>query len=269
MSAVNYAISKIQQHIPAPLLEQTFFALQNHRTRIPITLESRIQDEVIQKMVLPDINVIGGTTIMIPLDQCNILEQDQNVTVFQIPPQVTDNRQITSVMEMMTPGTGMTNTGYIGGGVGASGSQIGTAAAQQLSSMQTMQQISLGKTMLLNSNTVMIEGPYYYTRTCMLKVTVGHDNGLASIDHRNKLAFADLVVLATKAYIYTKNLVAMNEGYIQGGAQLGIYKDTVDSYSDALEMYHEKLRTSWAKVDKLNDHLTRHSLISLMVGRPM
>lgn len=266
MSAINYAISKIRQEIPAPILEQSFFALQNHRTRIPITLETRIQDEVVQKMVLPDINVIGGTTIFIPLDMCRIIEQINQYTVFHIPPQATDNRQITSVLEMVTPGTGIGNGMYVGGG---NSSQIGSAASQQLQSMKTMTPMTEGRTMLLNSNTVMIEGPYYHSPSCMLKAVVGHDNGLSSIDHRNYLAFAELVVLATKAYIYTLNLVSMNEGYIQGGAQLGVYKDVIDSYSDALDMYHERLKTKWAIVDKLNDHVTRHALVTLMVGRAM
>lgn len=269
MSTINYAISKVRQHIPTLALEQTFFALLNHRTRIPITLESRIQDEVIQKMVLPDMNVIGGTTIIIPLNECTILEQDQAVTVFQIPSHVTDNRQITSVMEMMTPGTGLANSSFNSMGIGSNGSEIGTAAMQQLNSMKSMQKISEGRTKLINSNTVMVEGSYYYNNFCMLKVVVGHDNGLSSIDHRNSLAFAELVVLATKAYIYNTNIIEINEGVVLGGAQMGVYKDIVDGFSDALEMYHDYLRTTWAKVDKLNDHLTRNSLISLMVGRPM
>lgn len=266
MSIINYTMNKIQQSIPMIVLDQTFFALLNHKTRIPMTLESRIQDEVIQKMVLPDINVIGGTTIFIRLDLCQLLEQQQQYSVFYIPPEVLDNRQITSALEMVTPGMGIGNTSYIGG---QGSSQIGSAGFQQSRSMQTMSENSFGKTMLINSNTVMVEGPYYHAPMCMLKVTVGHDNILSSIDHRNSLAFAELVILATKAYIFNKNSVAMNQGLIQGGASLDVYKEVVDSYSDALDMYHERLRTKWAVVDKLNDHDSRNRLISLMVGKPM
>lgn len=266
VSILNYVIDKIKEEIPEFVLEQAFFSQELYRTRIPVTVDTRIQELVIQKTVLPDINVIGGTTIYVPLHLCEILERDYSYTVIRVPPEAIDNQHITSVLEVVTPGTGLGNRSYMTGG---SASQVGAAAQQQLQSMTTMNNLTSGKTMLINTNTVMVEGPYQYIDHCMLKVTVGHDALLSSIDHRNSLAFAELVILAVKAYIYNKNVIAVDQGMIQGGSELGSFARIVGEYSDAREMYKERLKTSWAKVDKLNDHDTRNRLISLMVGRPM
>lgn len=265
MNNINTAIDMVMRSIPEPILKQTFITLQSHKTRIPVTLSTCIAEQIIYKKVLPDMNIVGGTTVVIPLDQCIVKHQDVNFTIYHIPKSVTDNRKIVNVLEMMVNGylqpsvSGLTN--HV--------SEIGLATTQSLLAMKTLPYRSEGRVNLIGDNTVMVEVPYHMAMNNSIRCMLEYDTGLTEISPRASLDFAKLVVLCTKAHIYNANVVEMDMGYIKGGAQLGIYKDIIDGYSDALDEYYEELKTRWSKIAKLDDNETRKRLITLMVGRVM
>lgn len=265
MNNINIAVDMVMRTIPEPILRQTFVSLQAHRTRIPVTLAACITEQIIYKKVLPDMNIVGGTTVMIPLAQCHVRSQDPLFTVYHVPKELTDNRKIVNVLEMTVAGY-LHPTGTV---MSQHTSESGRAAAQMLSAAKTMRYQSEGRVNLIGDNTVMVEVPYHLAQHNALRCMLEYDSGLTEISPRASLDFAKLVVLCTKAHIYNANVVEMDMGYIKGGAQIGVYKDIIDGYSDALEEYYEELKVRWAKIAKLDDNETRKRLITLMVGRLM
>lgn len=263
MNNINTAVDMVMRSIPEPILKQTFITLQAHKTRIPVTLATCIAEQIIYKKVLPDMNIVGGTTVLIPLDQCEVRHQDPYFTIYHIPREITDNRKVVNVLEM-------TVNGYLhpsGMPMSMNTSEVGRATSQLLASTKSMRYQSEGRINLIGDNTVMVEVPQHMAQHNVIRCMLEYDTGLTEISPRASLDFANLVVLCTKAHIYNANVVEMDVGYIKGGAQLGIYKDIIDSYSDALEQYYEELKVRWAKIAKLDDHETRKRLITLMVGR--
>lgn len=265
MNAITYAIQWVQRYIPQPILKHTFITLMKHRTTIPVTVATRISEEIIYKQVMPDMNIIGGTTILVPLDQCTVLSQDRFYTVYHVPKKLTDNRKIVSVHELTVAGH------YVASGAVSTNltSEAANAASQMVASTQSLPYVSEARTQLLSENTLMVELPYHLATNNVLRCVVEYDTNLNNINPRSTIDFAELVLLATKAYIYNENRIPIGQGYIMGGASIDAYKDEIDSYSDAQEKYLEMLKTKWAIIDKLNDFETRKRLITLMTGRAM
>lgn len=265
MNAVTYAIDMVKRQIPDEVLKQTFISLFAHRTRIPVTVSSRLAEEIVYEKVLKDINLIGGTTILVPLDRCELVGQDKLYSIYHVPKELTGNRSIVSIQEVTVSGY------YIAsGGVSTNlGSEGANAAVQMVASTQSVPYVSEARCSLINENTVMIELPYHMAVNNVMRCVVEYDSTLRNLDPRAYMDFADLVVLATKAEIWLKNQVPMDTGYVKGGAQMGSYKEIIDSYSDAMEQYKTMLKTHWAVVDKLNDYETKKRLLTSLVGRMM
>lgn len=265
MNNINIAVDRVMREIPEPILHHTFITLEHHRTKIPITVASCITEQIIYRKVLPDMNIVGGTTVLIPLAHCDVISQDPLHTIYHIPKELTDNRKIMNVLEMTVAGwvhpTGIVTSMHTAEG--------GRAAAQQLSAVKTMRYQTEGRVNLIGDNTIMVEIPYHVAVNNAVRCVLEYDQGLTEISPRASLDFANLVVLCTKAHIYNKNVVPLDMGYIAGGANIGVYKEIIDGYSDALEEYYTELKTRWAKIAKLDDHETRKRLITLMVGRAM
>lgn len=264
-NAISYAIERVERLIPSPLLRQTFISNLQHRTRIAVSINSRILEEVIQKRVLPDINIIGGRTVFIPIDKCVVKERGLNFSVYYVPKELTGGLSITSVHELNYGGSfGLIDSPLLG-----TGSNAGDAAQQQVDALSGIPFTSEGRTALLNDNTFMVEGAPNLGMTNSIRVVLEYDTALTGLNARSLHDFAKLVTLAVKAYVYTHNVMAIDMGQVKAGAMLGTYREIVDSYSDANDEYDEYLTTHWAKVDKLNDVETRRRLINLAVGRAM
>lgn len=263
LDAISYSLMQVQQKIPAAVLNQTFIASMKHRTHLPVSVQSRITDLIINKKVLVDLNIIGGETAIIPLDSCELLEQESTYSVYRIPKSATANRSVSSVHEVRVgAGIGVDNSAVLG-----SASMIGEAASNMMRSISPVPTTSFGNAVLISENTFMIEMPPNFGQFGGVQVSLEYDPTLSGIKPRTVFNFAKLVVLATKAFIYNSQFVPMDQAQIKSGSAFGSYKDAVDSYSDADELYDEYLLTTWATVDKLNDSHTRQRLISLAVGR--
>jgi hypothetical protein len=74
-----------------------------------------------------------------------------------------------------------------------------------------------------------------------------------------------LVEFAVKAYIYNELIVDIDMGELQGGQQLGIFKQIVEGYADAEQNYQDKLK-SWMAISVMNDTPAFHRYLKLSVG---
>lgn len=261
MNAISHALHSITTQIPREVLNKTFISNVSHLTRIPVNVETRIRELVIEAKVLPDVNIIGGLEINIPLAGLPIEQIESDAYVVRIPKSKTQSRSITSVLSVAITGMGENIVSPY-----TRGSDLQQAYQAMLQGVASIPYVSEARAWLIGENVVMIQGMAMNPSAAQLRCEIENDSQLTHIKKRSYLNFSKLCVLATKAYIYTNNIVPMDIGYIEGGATIGAYKEIIDSYSDAEEQYDEYLRTVWAKTAKLNDPEIAERLVRITTG---
>ena len=102
----------------------------------------------------------------------------------------------------------------------------------------------------------------YFRRT----FTNFFSENLNNISPRSWEAFAKLCVLAVKAFIYNELLIEIDQAYLQGGQELGAFKNYVDGLSDANDMYLTHLKEVWMVTAVMNDVHAHTRIIKLMVN---
>ena len=65
--------------------------------------------------------------------------------------------------------------------------------------------------------------------------------------------FSELCVYAVQAYIYNEYIIQMDIGELHGGQNLGKFKEIIESYQDADELYRTFLREKMGKIFVMND----------------
>ncbi|MNY68424.1 hypothetical protein D3C86_2061840 [compost metagenome] len=95
---------------------------------------------------------------------------------------------------------------------------------------------------------------------------MSHDPNLSNIPPSFADPFTELVILATKAFIYNRAIIELDEGAIRGGASLGRIREIVDSYADANVMYKEHFRDKWRKAGVMANKDQYRRLLRYTVG---
>lgn len=263
MNAISYALNFITGQIPKEILQKTFISNISHTTRLPVSVETRIRELVINARVLPDVNIIGGLQVTIPLDGLPKEMVDPSTYVVRIPKTLTQGRSITSVTSVAVAGT---VAGVEIQSPYAQGGDLLQAYQAMLQAVASIPYVSEARAWLIGENVVMIQGSQVGQGGLFLRCELENDANLTHIKKRSYNNFAKLCLLATKSHIYTTNAIPMDIAFIEGGASLSVFKEIVDSYSDAEEEYQEFLKTTWAKTAKLNDPEIRERLIRITTG---
>jgi hypothetical protein len=264
MNPVTYALQHIRWTIPADILQKTFLTTNNRfGTVAPISLDARIRSEVIESRVLQDCNLVGGTEVWIALERCPIQVVDDYVRVYRIPKSMTQNRTITSALSVSY------GEGAIAGitsAYGSGGSALVDAAASVMASVSPIPVVASAYVSLIGENTVMIQDNIALPVNLYLRCWVENDANLNHIKPTSYIQFAKLVEYAVKAYVYINNQIPMDRAYIHAGAELGRFKDVVDSYSDANENYQTYLNEVWRRVALLNDPIASQRHLKMLLG---
>lgn len=263
MNAIDHALRTISQQIPKEILERVFLPMVNYKSRIPVTTDARIKELVIKNKVMPDINIIGGTHITVPLAGLPMEPVDGNALVVRIPKSRTQGRSIISVLSLAI-GTVATD-GMIYNPLNRVSDSL-NAAQQMLNSVSSIPYVSEAQLMILADNVIMIQGMSGIVGNLFLRCEVENDENLNMLKRRSYFAFSKLCVLATKSYIYNNSIIPMDVAFYEGGMNMGKMADIIDSYSEAEEQYQEFLETKWAIVSKLNDSETAERLVRLTTG---
>lgn len=266
MNPITKALDEIQFSIPKQILNHVFVSqsLQQQCNTV-ISLDTRIREEVLEKRVFVDINIHGGTEAYIDLKSPVLTNYtDPFTAIYNIPDELTQNRPIVQVYSVHFAILGYQNGGFA---TGYSESSLGGEVRRVLDSAVRTPPAATSYLNLIAHNTVMaryVTQPY---RSAFLRCRLGSDNALSEIRPQTIPDFAELCVLATKAYIYNEMLIPMDQGQLSGGQTLGVFRDKISEYSDANDMYREKLRR-WKKISVFNDPEAHRRLIRSIVGAP-
>lgn len=248
--AVTYALSHIFQNIPMPLLELAFKPRQ-HNT----TVEQRIINEVIEKPVLLDTNLIGGkarTIIMEAnwemslnhIESFGMLGGGIEGSCYLVPPEAREGRNISSVLGVSSyVGGAFNGTGVNYNGVGAFGNTAMNLASEMLGTYTMAAHATMPQITLEGTNIIKFF-PELITDGLAVRVMLEYDSEFLNMNTSGIYVMRDFCMIAVKRYIVKELIVSIDETEVVAGMEIGIIKTLVQEYKDQStpEVYDAALR---------------------------
>lgn len=267
MNPITYALNNLRMHIPIEVLEKTFFGLNPSRFVTPTSLDSIIRDQVIDAKVLVDCNLIGSEEVYVPLQNLPATRVDNFTTIYNIPKSLTQGRSITSALSVAYGFGSPIGANMSGGNMGLrNSSSLLDAASGVMMSQAPIPDVSTAYVTLIGENTIMIQDTVALPGNIALRCKIESDANFSQLSGPAYMQFAELVLLATKAFIYVKNQIPMDRAYLSGGQDLNAYRNIIDSYSDAAVNYNDYFRTVWRKVSILDSYQSKRRHLGLITG---
>lgn len=278
MSAINHALSDVMwAGIPRELLEAAFlyddvtYYHSGIRQLLNVSLTDAIRTKVIDAKVRRDVDVVGGTQVIIPLRGVEFIRHDLYTTTFRVPMSLTQGRTITSIQAVIygypdmlfgVPGSGA--GAYSSGNTPTCGNSALTAGTEaMLNSFAPVPEIQLTNVAIVGQNYICIYETQMVTEQLTLRCTVTNDPELNNLPVRSYTKFSVLVRYAIQAYIYNKLKIKVDQGQIVGGVELGAFREVMESYADALNNYEDYLRNTWTPTAAFADKLRKHRAIRM------
>ncbi|QZA70996.1 hypothetical protein AH06_226 [Erwinia phage AH06] len=282
MSAIDHAINDVMWNFDPSLLRAAFMTNDvayyhtGIRQVLNTTINEAIRTKVIDAKVRRDCDVVGGVEVIIPLRNVEYIQPDNFTTVFRVPKELTNGRVITSILSVMY-GFPDALFGASGQGIGSytgsmnltcgGGGAITQGLQQVLSSYGPAPEIQMTNVALIGQNMVAIYETQMITNMLTLRCIVSNDTEMSNIPVRAYTRFSQLVNYAVKAYIYQRLRIPVDQGALVGGVELGAFKDTIESYADAVDNYTDFLETRWKKTAAWSDKLRKHRAIRMSVPK--
>ena len=268
-NAIQMAVQSVKYSIPKMILEDVFFNRYVTYRSNPISIEERIRREVVLGRVLPDCQLEYGVSTFIPLAGLVPDVISPTERVFHIPLERTGGLSIMSALSVA-----YMNGGYGSMGVGSymnnryDGGVIMQATDWMLNAHDNLPLYASSRVTLVGENAILVKGDLLLSDNLGVYVILENDEAINTLKPKSIPVFKQLVLLAVKAYIYNTLVLEIDSARLSGGFDLGRYKEIVDSYSDANEMYEEMLNEKIGVLFFLNDEEQTSRHIRLMLGGP-
>jgi hypothetical protein len=276
MNPIAKAIQEVKYTIPLEILEKAFIDGSRYwRPTLLNSLEAQIENLVVRPRVLIDMNLISGQEVLVPLEGLIFERPYQYTTVISIPKSRTQQRRINSVRNVTFFNVAAIG-GLYGGLSGLSSNVPGLAAedntaavsvtASLMASFDKIPQTSTSHVSLIAENTILINDGLMIPSNSFLRCALETDENLSSLPLRSYRYFSTLVTHAVKAYIYNLLVIKMDKGEIFFGAELGRFKEIVDSYVDSNQNYMDFLREKMESTLLMSDEASYNRYIKMVVG---
>lgn len=264
MFTLNRAIQEIMFEIPLEVLNLTFLRGMDRYSLGHLSVEDQILSLVIRPRVLVDCNLIGGIDMTIPILQAHREDIDSIQSIIRVPKKLTNGRSITVAKNITF--VDPFNASIAGATQTCGRSALLTGAEAVLNSAADIPYMGTFRLALIGENTILVRGNSIMPPNSYLVCTVSHDENLNDINPRSIPQITQACVLATKAYIYNTLRVQLDQGYLEGGQELGEIRNIISEYADANELYKEYRSTVLAKVLFFNDEVKLERYMKLVMG---
>lgn len=242
INGVENALRKIFHTIPQPILKIAFVPEQ-----YGVSLDKRIHEEIIKGRVLGDCNAEAGKPKKIRLRQSWIektvdpeLYPLGESGVYRIPIDEREGRPIVACLDITFPETIMSaNVGYPAAFDNYSGNTLGTLADTVLESHTLSRGVVMPTPILKGSDMIKLDPPGSYVDSWMLNCRLGYDENFTGLSMSSINTLQEMILNATKSYIYTQLIVSIDKAYLSSGQEIGVIKNIVESYADAAERYDD------------------------------
>lgn len=258
MDNISYLLQRIFRSISTELLINAFGKSVNIGYVDNRSLEELIIQAVIMDNFLVDLNLIGGQTVLIPLDQPGInVTSLSNATTYHIPLSATQGRKIQSAYGLrFRDGRTSGGASVLGGVPSVPNDGHDTSMARALAGNMAPRVTGIGNAELIAPNTVLIPGPMQ-SGSLSLEVVLANDSQLANLNPRSMTKLAAAAVLLAKAIVHTRLNIRMGEGSIIPGSINGALRSELDNMADAEELYNEMLDGVLRNITMQNDPVAR------------
>ena len=250
MDPINKALEEVENQIPPQVLRYAFVNSDATYRRVIVNIQTLIRDLVIGHRVMKDCNVKGGVRDSVNISQLPYRSTQRGQRIYHIPKSLVQGRTLINPLSVG-------NTSYIlaqadqsystGASIGGLGNRI-LDANSAIPAFHTTDVRCVGENIILVEDIWDTLGPDIW-----LWGVFSNDEMMSHLNPRAWSVFEDLVVLATKAWIYNQCRIKVSEGVIEMGMDVGAFREVIESYSDANEMYREMIDLKWPKVSLLSD----------------
>lgn len=263
-TAIKYALNQVRQRIPKQILDIVFKPTTKYGlSRLQYTnvsVDSTIRNEVIEGRIRPDIDTYGVQEELISLAGLHREIVPDNTFpsfVCHVPKERTGDRVITQAIAVtLTPiGFGM---GYGNMSPGLNNTRCPTPIM-----LQTAQAIvdsngsapvnQTSEVSLIGENTIYVKNMGINQQNLSLRCLLASDSEFGNLKRPSWRKFGELVVWATKAYIYNNYIIELDQNELQGGSPIGAFRNIIEGYSDADTTYMEQRDEFMGKMLIFND----------------
>ena len=247
IDAVRQALTHIYSVVPNPILEAAFKPYEANAS-----LDNLILSKVLLARVRDDISLRGGKILKIILNQnwCKYTSSPSPYalgisgayTVFHIPPEARDSRDISCILGVRFPYTlGTSNSCSFYNNNTIKGNTLSGLACAALQSQTGANQLSTPQAMVMPGNIIKLDPPQYNFVPWQVTTRLRYDDNFSGMDVSSIRPFCQLCEYAVKAYIYVNLIMLIESNMVVKGAELGVIKDIVSRYEDANDKYEEQL----------------------------
>jgi hypothetical protein len=275
MSAIDNAIADILYEIPIEILKAAFlgdrqlYSSTGTRQVYNTSLNDVIRNKVFDAKVLKDCDLLGGQEVIIPLYDTEYWKPDNYTTVFRVDQQKTRGLRITEILSVMYGypdalyGSPAAGVGVYTGSVNQNSwnGAVTTMTTSMMQSYAPAVEIQLVNVEIVGFNTIAIYETQIVTQQLTLRCRLSNDAELNNIKNNSWPVFSELALLATKAYIYNTLRVKLDQGQLQGGIELGAFREIIMEYADSAQNYRDFFRERWQRVAAYNNTLGRYRAI--------
>lgn len=249
-NAITYAINRIMTQVPRELLERAFRKDPYYDGYSMTSLEDRIKFAVIDNVIKPELDIVGGEIVTIYLQSLPYREIN-NAWVYQVPLSMTQGRLITSVhsIEMGTSDFG----------------PAGSLTDIILDSASGPQSTGTARASVRGPNTVVVYEQVISTNAFM-RCILANDAEFQNLHPSYHRDFGKLAVLATQMLIYNTLDIALGSASSVGGEISGTMRSRLDSYADSAELFYTEIETRWSRIFLLQDPVSKNRIIRLNLG---
>lgn len=264
MDCVRHALLNLKYVIPIEILQAVFLPRSFRQRDTMESLDENIMGAVIRPRVMVHCNLVGGTEVFVPLDGVPVYRQNDYTSVYRIPKEKTQGRSIMSVLNITF--SDPTKVSSYGVAAGEQNTTMLQGAQAVMDAMGSIPVTSTAFVQLIGENVVMVRDTVVLPANIYLRCLLASDENMSHIQIRSYRAFAKLVELAVKSYIYNNYTIRMDMGELFGGQQLGRFKEVVDGYADSEELYQTHLTEKWQKIEVMNDREQHTRFLRLLIG---
>ena len=257
MDFVNYVVSYVSRIIPREVLD---LATSDDRiTRMPKSLESKVENELLRPSLFLDMNMITGVEMVIPIDQLSYNQDNDSVTLLKIPDSILQGRRLINALSLADYSQRR--------GIGASGTLDAFAKTAELNNSWTLSNVT-SKLEVISPNEVLVYNNMKSIFSLGLRVTVELSNNFHEINTKSYPALANIGLYAAQMMIYTKLRVKMAQSQLYHGHELNVMNDIVSEYSDSYRTYYEELPLL-KKTMFMNDSVSMQRYLQSMIPNNM
>ena len=280
MTPIQFALAEIRDTIPDELLTMAFspkvrYRTLRNKTFSTNTVEQQIVDLVINGRVRRYVDSQGAQEVDVPLAGLHIEHIGTNAWTCHIPKTRTKGRRITNAISVhIAYANAIGNLGHIGVSGVSTYTNVGGDCGKSDTTRMIERIVQANKPMqttwtadvyLIDENTIFCEDRIV-SGNLSLKCMIASDDEFSFIHGAYVQDFAELCLLATKAYIAKNLRITADKAYLESGMELGTIREYIDSYTDAEEQFKDFVKERWRKIQRLTDKPRRIRYLDMITA---